>query len=299
MLRIRMSDDLTHVVFSGGGLCGLAYIGAIRFLQVEGLDKHVRYVSGTSMGAVFATILALRIPLHDIEKQLVKLLCEDDTLTFPYPDMLMLYQSLGVDDGHKFLSFMKAELDKLTFIELTKRTGIHLTICATHLQTMTPTYFSVDTTPNVLVYDALRASIALPWIMKPVVIGEDSYIDGGITDNVPFAPFEKNNISPSSMLMLYINQFAALQQSPVASPWVYTYTILQRFIAPINYCNLLKKIYPHVVFMENLTIPFIPLLFEESRVVIRTSQKEIEDTIVQGYTYMYRHFYGENHYDVK
>ena len=289
-----MSDDLTHVIFSGGGLCGLAYIGAIRFLQVEGLDKHIHYVSGSSMGAIFATIFALRIPLHEMEKSLVKLLCEDDTLTFPYPDMLKLYQSFGMDDGHKFLTLLKSYLDKLTFIDLTKRTGIHLTICATHLDTMTPTYFSVDTTPNVLVYDAIRASIAVPWVMKPVMIGEDSYIDGGITDNLPFAPFEKNNVPPSSMLMLYINQFAEMQQSPLSSPWVYTYTILQRFIAPVNYCNLLKRIYPHVIFMENLSIPFIPLVFEDDKIIIRTTQKEIEDTIVQGYTFMYQHFYGKN-----
>jgi NTE family protein len=287
-----MSDDLTHIVFSGGGMCGLAYIGAIRFLQVEGLDKHIRYVSGSSIGAVFATILALRIPLHDIEQRLMQMMCTD-ALTFHYPDMLSMLHSFGIDDGHKFLAFLKTELDKLTFIDLTKRTGVHLTICATHLQTMTPTYFSVDNTPHVLVYDALRASIAVPWIMKPVVIGEDMYVDGGITDNIPLAPFEHTNTPVSSILILYINQFAPVQQAPLSSPWVYTYTILQRFISPSNYCNLLRKIYPHIVFMENMPVAFIPTVFEEDRVIVRCSQKEMEDTIVKGYTDMYNHFYGK------
>lgn len=286
-----MSNDLTHIVFSGGGMCGLAYIGAIRFLQVEGLDKHIRYVSGSSIGAVFATILALRIPLHDIEQRLIQMICTDDELTFHYPDMLSTLHAFGMDDGHKFLTFLKSEIDKMTFMDLTKRTGIHLTICATHLQSMTPTYFSVDTTPNVLVYDALRASIAVPWVMKPVVIGEDMYIDGGITDNLPFSPFE--HTPPSSILMFYINQFAPIQQSPLSSPWVYTYTVLQRFIAPNNYCNVLRKIYPHIIFMENMPIAFIPMVFEENKVIVRCSQKEVEDTIVKGYTDLYNHFYGK------
>lgn len=287
-----MSDDLTHIVFSGGALCGLAYIGAIRFLQVEGLDKHIRYVSGTSMGAVFATILALRLPLHEIEQRMVNLLCTDDCLKFPYPDMLTVYTSFGMDDGHKFLAFIKPELEKLTFIDLTKRTGIHLTICATHLQTMSPTYFSVDTTPNVLVYDALRASIALPWIMRPVTIGQDAYIDGGISDNLPFAPYEKANIPPSTILLLNINSFSPLHQPTLSSPLVYTYAILQRFISPLNYYHLLHKIYPHLVQFHELPISFMPLVFHDDKVLIQTTQKEAEDTICQGYATMHEHFYA-------
>ena len=288
-----MSEDLTHVVFSGGGMCGLAYIGAIRFLQVEGMDKHIRYVSGSSIGAVFATIFALRIPLHDIEQRLIQMICNDNTLTFPYPDMLSLLHSYGMDDGHTFLTFLKEDLDKLTFMDLTKRTGVHLTICATHLQTMTPTYFSVDTTPHVLVYDALRASIAVPWVMKPVVIGEDIYIDGGITDNLPFVSLEHTLAAPSSVLMFFINQFAASPQKPLSSPWVYTYMVLQRFMSPNNYCHLLRKLYPHVIIMENMPVPFIPMVLEEDKVTVRCSQKEVEDSIVKGYTDTYNHFYGK------
>lgn len=293
MKRIRMSDDLTHIVFSGGGLCGLAYIGAIRFLQVENLDKRIRYVSGTSMGAVFATILALRIPLHEIEKRMLDMLCEHETLTFPYPDMLSLYHSFGMEDGHKFLAFLKPEMEKLTFMDLAKRTGVHLTICATHLPSMTPTYFSVDTSPHVLVYDALRASIAVPWIMKPVTIGEDKYIDGGISDNLPFAPYEKDNVPPASILMLMINAFSSPQQSPLTSPLMYTYAVLQRFVAPVNYIHLLQKLYPHVILFENIPVPFIPMVFHDDKVVVKCAQKEVEDAVIKGYAILYEHFYAK------
>lgn len=288
-----MSDDLTHIVFSGGGLCGLAYIGAIRFLQVESLDKHIRYVSGTSMGAVFATVLALRIPLHEIEKRMMKMLCENETLTFPYPDMLSLYHSFGMEDGHKFLAFLKPELEKVTFMDLAKRTGVHLTICATHLPSMSPTYFSVDTSPHVLVYDALRASIAVPWIMKPVTIGEDKYIDGGISDNLPFAPYEKVGVPPSSILMLMINAFSSPQQSALSSPLMYTYSVLQRFVAPVNYIHLLQKLYPHVILFENVPVPFIPMVFHDDKVVVKCSQKEVEDAVIKGYAIVYEHFYSK------
>lgn len=289
-----MSDDLTHVVFSGGGFCGLSFIGAIRFLQVEGLDKHIRYVSGTSMGAVFATILALRIPLHDVEKKLTTMLCRDDTLTFPYPDMLTLYKSYGWDDGHKFLAFLRPELDKLTFMDLAKRTGIHLTICATHVESMSATYFSMDTSPNVLVYDALRASIALPWILKPVKIGEDSYIDGGVSDNLPFYPYERANVSPSSILLLMIEALSGSVKSTMASPLTYTCAVLQRFVACTNYVTLLKKTFRHVVLMKDIPVSFIPLQFTDDKIVVSCSEKEVEDTIIKGYAIMYEHFYPKS-----
>jgi predicted acylesterase/phospholipase RssA len=146
---------------SGGGLCGLAYIGALRFLQIEGFDKTIHHVAGSSIGALFATIFAARISLTDVERKLRTMLCDDGHLMeFAYPDMLSVLANLGVDDGHTFLAFLRPELDKLTFVDLVKRTGVHLVICATHVETMRTTYFSVDTTPNVLVYDALRASMA-------------------------------------------------------------------------------------------------------------------------------------------
>jgi predicted acylesterase/phospholipase RssA len=108
-----MSDGLTHLVFGGGGVCGLVYIGAIRFLEVEKLDKHIRYVSGTSIGALFATLFALRIPMQVVEEKLIELLTEDEhIMTFPYPDMLSVIKHLGYDDGHKFLSFMRPHLDE-------------------------------------------------------------------------------------------------------------------------------------------------------------------------------------------
>lgn len=286
MQRIRMSDQFTHLVLSGGGLCGVAYLGMLRFLQVEGFDKNIHHVAGSSIGALFATIYALRISLTNIEKHITQMLTEGDGLTFPYPDMLSVITNYGFDDGHKFLSFLRAELKNITFMDLSKKTGVHLVICATHVQTMTPTYFSVDTTPNVLVYDALRASMSVPWIMKPVTIGEDQYIDGGISDNLPYRVFD--GVPPGSVLMGNIFAFSSIE-NPMSSPLAYTYAIMQSFTSPVHMLSIMSKVYPHIITFDKCPMPFIPLRFQENIIQVKSSQKEIEDTIVYGYEVTYEH----------
>lgn len=283
-----MSDEITHMVFGGGGFCGLVYLGVLRFLEVEKLERKIRNVSGTSIGAFFATIFALRIPIQTIEERLIQLLSdESQIMKFPYPDILSVMNQLGMEDGHRFLRILKPELEKLTFLDLVKRTGVNLVICATHVDSMSGTYFSFDSTPNVLVYDALHASMAVPWIMKPVTIGQDHYIDGGVTDNIPYKPFE--DVNASSILICYINMLPSMS-NVMSSAWMYTYSVIQKFITPTNFFDILKKQFPNFIVFKHPPVPFIPICFEDHSIVIRTSQKEIEDAIIYGYEVMHSKF---------
>ena len=188
-----------------------------------------------------------------------------------------------------FLSILKPELDKLTFLDITKRTGVNLVICATHVASMTPVYFSVDTTPNVLVYDALRASIAVPWIMKPVFIGQEAYIDGGITDNIPYSVFE--TVQPSSVLICHVDLLPSVQNY-MTSGWMYTYKVIEKFVSPCQLIKLLTRFYPNVVIFKSPPVPFIPMQFQDDKIIIKLTQKEVEDAIVYGYETIYNKLAG-------
>lgn len=39
--------------------------------------------------------------------------------------------------------------------------------------------------------EMLRASASMPFISKPVIIGGRAYLDGGISDSIPFEHFPK------------------------------------------------------------------------------------------------------------
>src|SRR5437870_13873229 len=50
---------ITALVFEGGGIKGLAYIGVLQALEEKNLLKDVKWVAGSSVGAMTALMVAL------------------------------------------------------------------------------------------------------------------------------------------------------------------------------------------------------------------------------------------------
>jgi len=50
-----------NLVFKGGGVRGIAYLGAIEYLYTNGLMRSVERTAGTSAGAITATVIALNL----------------------------------------------------------------------------------------------------------------------------------------------------------------------------------------------------------------------------------------------
>lgn len=199
--------SLTHLVLSGGGFSGLAYIGILRFLATERACSSVRYVAGTSMGAFFATAFALRVPPAELEDLGYRVFRDTEYTHYPPDALLGLFQTYGMDDGARFRRPLEPYGGAdLTFRDLAKRFGRHLVICATCLETQRPTYFSSETTPDVPVLHAMIASMAIPFLIRPVRIGDRHYVDGALTDNIPYAPFlhptERRPHAPTDTLLI-------------------------------------------------------------------------------------------------
>ena len=58
------------LALGGGGVRGLAHIGALQVLQKEKIKVHA--ITGTSMGAIVGAVYALGIPMETLIKALVK-----------------------------------------------------------------------------------------------------------------------------------------------------------------------------------------------------------------------------------
>lgn len=54
-----------NLVFKGGGVRGIAYLGALQFLYEKGLMRSIERVAGTSAGAITATIVAMNFSSFD------------------------------------------------------------------------------------------------------------------------------------------------------------------------------------------------------------------------------------------
>ena len=120
-----MNKQFTHLVLSGGGMSGLVYLGTLRYLQQEGYDKHIKHIAGTSIGAFFAAVFALDISMGELEQRVKKFINNRQNCTIPCSlDVLFaMPNTLGIDDSQRLVTMLDDILSKLTFLELSKKTG--------------------------------------------------------------------------------------------------------------------------------------------------------------------------------
>ena len=234
----------THLVLSGGGLAGLSYVGVLKFLAESGLGAGITHVSGTSMGAMFATAFALGISAADVETMVHHIFRDPDYIRYEPTALLGLMNTYGLDDGHRFVKPLEpyaaavalapeelqnsasakmtfrahAGAPATTFRDVRERFGRTLVVVATCLETGEAVYFGPDTTPEVGVLDAVRASMAIPFVIRPVQIGARHYVDGAFTDNTPFAPFlapagAPPGAPPASLFMVFDIQQRSLSDA--------------------------------------------------------------------------------------
>ena len=61
-----MAYHFKNLVFEGGGVKGIAYVGALEVLEKEGILQDVERVAGTSAGAMMAVLVGLRYSVAEV-----------------------------------------------------------------------------------------------------------------------------------------------------------------------------------------------------------------------------------------
>lgn len=198
----------SHIVFSGGGLKGVVYLGVIKYLQEHNLTSYIKHAHGTSIGAFMALTFVLGLPIDEVYKYFAVYLTHENLTNFPPIRLLSVIQKAGIDMGDRLyapidhLLTMAGLSPNITFAELAKATGKDLVICAAELSKGTPFLFSVDNSPNVSVKLAVVASMSIPCIMPPVQINGKWYADGVLVNNIPVP----DDIQPKHVLLVIIHE---------------------------------------------------------------------------------------------
>lgn len=201
----------TNLVLSGGAIKGFSFIGVIRLLEEKELLKHIKTFVGASAGSIICFLLVLGFKSDNIY-----LICHDIYYSYINKEInvdhiLNLNHSLGIDSGLELTNHLrnclhqKWGVESITFLDLCKKTGVNLVVCASNLTKGESTFFSVDVTPMVCVIDAIRASIAIPLIFTPVEIEGDVYVDAVIYNNFPI-DYVKNFVLKDTLGVMIKNK---------------------------------------------------------------------------------------------
>lgn len=194
-------ETYTNLVFEGGGIKVVAYLGALRVLIAHNLLGNFTKFAGSSAGAIVATLLACDASIEYIEKIIGSLDFSkfmDDSWGI-FRDFYRMLTSYGIYKGNEILQFFENILadtvgsKDITFAELFNKTKKTLIITGSNINTCKSEYYSNDTTPNMKVKDALRITVSIPFVFKPVV-GDtgDILVDGGTYNNLPMNVFRES-----------------------------------------------------------------------------------------------------------
>jgi NTE family protein len=188
-----------NLVLKGGGPVGcIAHCGAAKVLEDNGILKNITNFAGTSAGSIIAELLRLGYnssQLNDIISSLDFSKFKDGW------NPLRFFTHYGIYKGDYFLNYIrgltknKTGNENTTFKEMTG-----LDIIATKLSTRGIKIFNSDTSPDVQIASAVRASMSIPGFFQAFEIDGELYIDGGLIDNYPLNIFDKNStLNPETL----------------------------------------------------------------------------------------------------
>ncbi len=181
---LKMKKYKTGLVLSGGGTRGFAHLGIISALFEIGIKPDV--ISGVSAGAIVGAFIAGGKSPEEI-------------LAIFKRGWLFKYTKLHIPiDGLLKLDGLKEVIQKEIRAEKIEDLKIPFFVGISNLNKGVIEYKNRGSLGEIVL-----ASSSIPILFSPVTIGRNSYVDGGLMDNIPIHPIKKDcdqiivsNISP-------------------------------------------------------------------------------------------------------
>ena len=184
----------SNLVLSGGGIQGLAYIGLVKFLEENNYINKIEKFAGTSAGALGCLMIVLGYSSSQMEELVINL----DFKSFGEKEevsLISLIENYGISSGKKIDDLFKIIIKKktgnpnITFKELFEKTNKELNILVSNLSLGKYDVFNYKNSPDLSVCLAVRLSLNIPFLFKPIEYNGCLYVDGGVMNNYPIKIF--------------------------------------------------------------------------------------------------------------
>lgn len=197
-----MKFNYKNLAFEGGGVKGVAYVGALQTLEDQGILENIEQVAGISAGAITSCLVSLRYSPADISHTIKNM----DLGSFDDREgVLKKMRDYGLHPGATFLAWIKKQVaaskhgfdENATFEDFQKADCRGLKVFASDIFAHSVKEFSFDKTPKVIVAEAVRASMSIPLYFNAWKFSNNNpdnhlYVDGGMVYNYPINAFDEN-----------------------------------------------------------------------------------------------------------
>ncbi|HBM16963.1 MAG TPA: hypothetical protein DD381_11550 [Lentisphaeria bacterium] len=243
--------DPDTLVFSGGGIRGIAYCGATQYMEENGKLEKVNRIVGNSAGSLTAVFLAIGCKSDEIKQlmmgtnfsyfldpidpqrlDLFEILKDPFNGVIKYREAIIefLIEDYGLCKGEKLKEFVEKEFKtkklspNITFNELYKKTKKHLVVTACSLSYGRTCMFDYKTAPDMPVITAVMASMSIPNVYIPVRYTPkgsdliDFLVDGGTTRSYPVWYFDSIKAKTLGFLLYGKGEHIKPDQKPEYKP---------------------------------------------------------------------------------
>jgi predicted acylesterase/phospholipase RssA len=285
--------DITHLVFSGCAFRSFCLLGALRYLYIEKKHINIRNVAGASMGSLFCLAFALKIPYEKMEEIIKETVIDPELTSLDKKSFINLFYKNGIESSHKYLKLIKKyvseryNVDDMTFLELSKRTGINLFVSSTNINKNINHIFCIDNSPDVSIFDAVASSMTIPYLAYPIEIDNEYYVDGGLTNNFPIYIFK--NVPKENILGIAIKipddfKSTIYEKGSKLSLFQYTSQICNLVYLNSSHHTLINRLDDNILIIEESPIKdWLNFEIKKDGIDRTISPVDIDNLIVKGF----------------
>lgn len=186
------AERKTVLVLGGGGMKGIAHIGAVKALEEAAIRPDA--IIGTSIGALIGTLLAGGLGWRELMEVARRMKKEDIVSLNRRAMWLGGVRASSVFDPAPFKEWMDRVLPVHGFHDMI----VPLRFNATSLVTGREIWFGSGREEDVDLLEAVYASCALPVYFPPARIGNDVLVDGGVLNPLPLS--EAASLDPTRVI---------------------------------------------------------------------------------------------------
>ena len=209
------------LIMKGGGIKGLAYVGALDFLRDE---YRFNWYVGTSAGAITAILMAVGYTVEELEEILIEKDFNDfyDASWYQQPFNLLIKKGLHpaqsfTDWIDELLAEKLNQRARVTLGNIQSKTGNRVTVFASQERRKALLFDSLEDVDVSAAY-AARCSMSIPFIFIPESSQGIFAFDGGLQNNYPIRAIkEKYGDVPFVSLFLGSENFEPLGQNSLPS----------------------------------------------------------------------------------
>lgn len=231
------SKEKTTLILSGGGVKGIAHIGALKALEEKNILKNIKNFAGTSIGGLIAALFVIGYTPDEMYS-FIELF---DARKMRSINPNGFFDKFGLDEGIKFMIILEKLFEAksiplaTTFKQLFQMTNIKLIITAVCLNDKQVYYLSHTSFPDMPVILGIRMTTSFPFWFVPVKYKGKLYVDGGCIDNYPIQLFS-NNLD--SVIGIYLCESKEIIKT-IDNTEDFVFSLLKCFLEGVT-CNSVK-----------------------------------------------------------